>query len=185
MSQHVLSWSSYCALEVKAGNGPVLRINGLGSVLSPAPWASCHLVTFFSLVLKVLWPLLCCLSKPPVCRAVGLGPQHRAASSWLRKLVWGVVTAWALPLGASFFRWVPGACRSDGSSGGGGGLGRAGRPSWVVRRPEVWTLLSANPRTEQEDQRPEEVTASQEAPPERPHPREHLQGPCSQRVSVP
>lgn len=99
----------------------MLRINGLGSVLSPAPWASCHLITFLFLVLKVLWPLLCCLRKPLVCRAVGLGPQCRAASGWPRKWVRWVVTAWALPLGASLLRWEPGACRSDGSSGGGGG----------------------------------------------------------------
>uniref|UniRef100_A0A8B9YSW5 Ribosome biogenesis protein NOP53 n=1 Tax=Bos mutus grunniens TaxID=30521 RepID=A0A8B9YSW5_BOSMU len=97
-----------------------------GGLISEAPDEKLFFVDtgFKDKVLKVLWPLLCCLSKPLVCRAVGLGSQHRAASSWLRKLVWGVVTAWALPLGASFLR------------------------------------------TEQEeDQRPEEVTASQEAPP--------------------
>eukprot|EP00069_Balaena_mysticetus_P009878 bmy_06611T0 len=38
---------------------------------------------------------------------------------------------------------------------------------------------------QEEDQRSEEVAASQETPSDRPHPREHIQGPCTQRVSVP
>lgn len=92
---------------------------------------------------------------PPVGNGVGPGP---AGPAWVR--VWWARWSW-----------------SEGS----------GKLALGSREAEALSpLLSPAPRAEQEeDQKPEEVPASQETPSDRPRPREHIQGPCPQRVSVP
>uniref|UniRef100_A0A8D1AG62 Ribosome biogenesis protein NOP53 n=1 Tax=Sus scrofa TaxID=9823 RepID=A0A8D1AG62_PIG len=88
---------------------------------------------------------------PPVGNGVGPGP---AGPAWVR--VWWARWSW-----------------SEGS----------GKLALGSREAEALSpLLSPAPRAEQEeDQKPEEVPASQETPSDRPRPREHIQGPCPQR----
>ena len=103
------------------------------SILSPAPWASCDLVTCFIFSVKVSVATFLLHQEAPGLQGCGSGSPAQGCLQLAQEM--GVVGGHRSgPLVGGLFPQVE-AWGLQVS-----GVGRAGSPSWVVRRPEVLTL---------------------------------------------